>query len=159
MPAPTPFKDPDSAVATASPSKAKALTLNEQIKLKALLKGEVKIPKPTQAPVTVPAPRKYGKDEHRAGVQRLSQRLMDYLLEGDRLEQMMAESKLKDLGVLFGITTEKLLLMEGQPTSIIGQAEHKKMEEVLPALLKEIQRRGVRADLTERKVSLTVPAQ
>jgi hypothetical protein len=137
------------------------LSSNETMALRQLLRGEVALPKrpaPVPEQITVPAPRKHGKEELKAGVQRLSQRLMDYLLDGDRLERLMAETKLKDLGVLLGITTEKLLLLEGQPTSIISHDDHRKMDEVLPALLKEIQRRGVKADLTERKVSLTVPA-
>ena len=137
------------------------LSSNETMALRQILRGEVAIPKrpaPVQEPITVPAPRKHGKEELKAGVQRLSQRLMDYLLDGDRLERLMAETKLKDLGVLLGITTEKLLLLEGQPTTIIGQAEQKKMDEVLPALLQEIQRRGAKVDMTERKVEVTVPA-
>jgi hypothetical protein len=137
------------------------LSSNETMALRQILRGEVALPKrpaPVQEPITVPAPRKHGKDELKAGVQRLSQRLMDYLLDGDRLERLMAETKLKDLGVLLGITTEKLLLLEGAPTQIISHSDQKKMDEVLPALLQEIQRRGVRTELTERKISLEVPS-
>lgn len=109
--------------------------------------------------IEVPAPRKFGKEELKGGVQRLTQRLVDYLNHGDRFERLMAETKLKDLGVLLGITTEKLLLLEGQPTQIISQQQHQKLDEVLPKLMEEMKRRGVKADLTERKVSLTLPSQ
>ncbi len=68
----------------------------------------------------------------------------------------MAETKLKDLGVFLGIATEKVLLLEGQPTSIVGQAESKKLEDLMPALLMEVKRRGVKTDVIERKVSFTV---
>ena len=71
---------------------------------------------------------------------------------------MMAETKLRDLGVLLGIATEKVLLLEGSPTQIIGQAEQKKLEDLMPALLMEVKRRGVKAELTERTVTVDVPA-
>lgn len=110
---------------------------------------------PAQPPevVTTPARRKYNKEELRVDVQYLSQRLTTYLLDGDRLERLMAETKLKDLGVLLGITTEKLLLLEGQPTQIISTQQHQKMDQVMPKLLEEMQRRGLRvAGPVEAKV-------
>ena len=106
----------------------------------------------------VPPKRKYNKDELKTDVQYLSQRVTTWLLEGDRLERLMNESKLKDIMVTLGITTEKLLLLEGQPTQIISQQQHQKIDELLPALLTEIKRRGVTVDLTERKASLTLPS-
>lgn len=101
--------------------------------------------------------KKYNKDLLKDRWQTLSGRMMDWLHEGNRLEQMMAETKLRDIGVMLGIATEKVLLLEGQPTSIIGQAESKKLEDLIPALLLEVKRRGIKADVTERKVSLEVP--
>ena len=106
----------------------------------------------------VPPKRKYNKEELKTDVQYLSQRVTTWLLEGDRLERLMNESKLKDIMVTLGITTEKLLLLEGQPTQIISQQQHQKIDELLPALLTEIKRRGVTVDLTERKASLTLPS-
>ena len=106
----------------------------------------------------VPPKRKYNKEELKTDVQYLSQRVTTWLLEGDRLERLMNESKLKDIMVTLGITTEKLLLLEGQPTQIISQQQHQKIDELLPALLTEIKRRGVIVDLTERKASLTLPS-
>ena len=61
--------------------------------------------------------------------------------DGRRLEQLFAESDLKTLGIFGGIMTEKVLLLSGQPTQIFGVQEHKKMEELAPALLAEIERR------------------
>ena len=106
----------------------------------------------------VPPRRKYNKEELKTDVQYLSQRVTTWLLEGDRLERLMNESKLKDIMITLGITTEKLLLLEGQPTQIISQQQHQKIDELLPALLTEIKRRGVTVDLTERKASLTLPS-
>lgn len=92
----------------------------------------------------------------------LSGTIMDWLLVEDeegkryRLEQMLAESKLKDIGVMLGISTEKVLLLEGQPTQIIGHTEQKKLDELLPALLSEVKRRGAKVELTERKAEVTL---
>jgi len=117
--------------------------------------------KPTVAddPVTVPARRKFTKEELKVDVQYLSQRLVDYLKEGDRFERLLAESKAKDITVMMGILTDKMLVLEGQPTQIISQQQHQKMDQVLPALLEEMKRRGVKAQLTERKMDVTVQGQ
>ena len=105
----------------------------------------------------VPSKRKYTKEELKTDVQYLSQRVTIWLLEGDRLERLMSEPKLKDIMVTLGITTEKLLLLEGQPTQIISQQQHQKIDELMPALLLEIKRRGVTVDLTERKATVSLP--
>lgn len=101
--------------------------------------------------------KKYNRDYLKDRWQTLSGRMMDYLHEGDRLETLMAETKLRDIGVMLGIATEKVLLLEGQPTSIVGQAEHKKLEELIPALLLEAKRRGSKIELTERKATVNLP--
>lgn len=102
--------------------------------------------------------KKYTREDLKIGWSTLSGRVIDWLNEGNRLETMMAETKLRDLGVLLGIATEKVLLLEGSPTQIIGQAEQKKLEDLMPALLMEVKRRGVKAELTERTVTVDVPA-
>jgi len=114
-------------------------------------------PKVALDPITVPARRKYNKDELKTDVQYLSQRLIDYLKEGDRFERLLTETKAKDMTVMLGILTEKMLLLEGQPTQIISQQQHKKLEDAMPALLEEIKRRGMKATLTQQKVDVTVP--
>ncbi len=118
-------------------------------------------PKPTVAddPITVPTVRKFTKEELKSDVQRLTQRLVDYLKEGDRFERMLAESKAKDITVMMGILADKMLVLEGQPTQIISQQQHQKMDQVLPALLEEMKRRGVKAQLTERKVDVEMQGQ
>lgn len=69
----------------------------------------------------------------------------------------MAKSSLKELSVMLGILTEKMLLLEGQPTQIISQQQHQKIDTVMPALLQELQRRGIKGEMVERKVTVTVP--
>jgi hypothetical protein len=105
-----------------------------------------------------PPAQKFTKDELKAGVQRLSQRLVHYLNEGNRMERLMAKSSLKELSVMLGILTEKMLLLEGQPTQIISQQQHQKIDQVMPALLQELQRRGLKGEMVERKMTVTVPS-
>lgn len=103
---------------------------------------------------------RYSKEHLKERWNTLSGRLMDYLLEKnpktglDNLELLLRETKLKDIGILLGISTEKVLLMEGQPTQIVGYDERKKLDELLPALLNEVKRRGSTVELTERKASI-----
>lgn len=93
----------------------------------------------------------------------LSGSIMDWVLETDkdgnqfRLKELLAETKLKDIGVMLGIATEKVLLLDGQPTQIVATAEQKKLDELLPALMNEVKRRGASVELTERKAEIKVP--
>lgn len=104
-----------------------------------------------------PSKRKYTREELRGDVQYLSQRVMTWLLEGDRLERMLEETKLKDVAIVMGITTEKLLLLEGQPTSIVSTQQQQTLDTALPLLLQEMQRRGVTVQAKERTVTMTSP--
>lgn len=97
--------------------------------------------------------KKYDKEYLKLGWGNASGRVLKYLLEGDRLETLMAETKLKDLGVFLGIATEKVLLLEGQPTQIISQPQHQKIDELGMALKDALQKRGL-VTLTERTVKI-----
>ena len=78
---------------------------------------------------------------------------MTWLLEGNRLETLMEESKLKDIGIMAGIATEKVLLMEGQPTQIIAQAQQVKLDQLGVVLKDVLEKRGI-VTLTERKAEV-----
>lgn len=67
---------------------------------------------------------------------------------------LLRETKLKDIGVLLGIATEKVLLMEGHVAPTMGHDEKRKLDEFLPEILKEIQRRGATIQMTERKAEV-----
>jgi hypothetical protein len=99
--------------------------------------------------------RKYNKDYLKDRWTTLSGRMMDWLNEGDRLETLMAETKLRDLGVMLGIATEKVLLLEGQPTQIIGQPQHQALDRLGLALKDALEKRGL-VTLTERKVDIKI---
>ncbi|MEQ1844118.1 MAG: hypothetical protein ABL983_00905 [Nitrospira sp.] len=89
----------------------------------------------------------------KAGWGNISRRVIDYLQVGDRLERMLDGSKLKDIGIFAGISTEKTLLMEGEPTQIIGQPQHQALDRLGLALKDALDKRGL-VTLTERKVDI-----
>lgn len=91
----------------------------------------------------------------KAGWANISRRTIDYLQVGDRLERMLDESKLKDIGIFAGISTEKTLLMEGEPTQIIGQSQHQALDRLGLALKDALDKRGL-VTLTERKVDIKI---
>lgn len=87
-------------------------------------------------------------------------RLTDWLAATDehgnpRFEQMLAESKIKDVAVVFGILTEKFLLTQGQPTTITATQEYKNMDELALAVEREIKRR----QLVKRPISIDILAE
>lgn len=100
-----------------------------------------------------PLTKKYNKDYLKDRWQTLSGKMMDWLHEEGRLEQMMTETKLRDIGVMLGIATEKVLLLEGQPTQIISQPQHQAMDRLGVALKDALEKRGL-VTLTERKISI-----
>ena len=68
---------------------------------------------------------------------------------------ILDESKGKDIAVMFGILTEKYLLTQGQPTTIMAHQEQKTMDEIALAIDREIKRRG----LIKRPVSIEALAE
>ena len=80
-------------------------------------------------------------DDLKRNTEELLQRFQSFLMEGNRLEMLLADSKLRDILVGWGILIDKFQLLSGQPTQIFGQSEHKSLDELSGALLKEVERR------------------
>lgn len=55
-------------------------------------------------------------------------------------------SSAKDLAIIVGIMLEKRQLLSGQPTAILSFEERRNMDELMPLLVKEAQRRGMIVD-------------
>jgi hypothetical protein len=167
MPAPTPYRPVDLSQPGAKylpkekKQQASGLTLNEKLAVKALTRsGQAQIQSLLPNPDVQPAPaRKFGKDELKASVQRISQRVWDYLEADNRLEQRLEFASLKDITVMAGILTDKMQLLEGQPTQILGHTQHAKMDEVAGKLQELIKQRGLgqKVTLTERKAEIEIP--
>lgn len=88
-------------------------------------------------------------------------RVLDYLDGTDeksglpRLELLLDETKLKDIAIFAGIGTEKVLLLEGQPTQIIAQPQQAQLDKIGAALLDVAKQRGL-IKLTERTATITL---
>lgn len=61
--------------------------------------------------------------------------------------EKIAAAPLRDQAVTFGILSEKRQLLRGEPTQIIDDGERRQLNELIPLVLKEAQRRGMTVDL------------
>ena len=69
----------------------------------------------------------------------------------DKIEK----ANLQQVGIFQGILIDKMLTLRGQPSSIVGYQEQASLDQLMPALLEEMKRRGLKATATERKVEIT----
>jgi hypothetical protein len=88
------------------------------------------------------------QEELKHSVSGMLRLMFDYLYTVDengvpKFTHILAETKGKDLMVMFGILTEKYLLTQGQPTNIVAFQEHKTIDELSLAIDREIKRRGL----------------
>lgn len=76
---------------------------------------------------------------------RVTRRLnvLDRFLTDDKLIELLACSSLKEIGIYEGIMLDKSLVLQGQPTVIIGNDDRTAMNSVLPRLMDELKRRGM----------------
>jgi hypothetical protein len=61
-------------------------------------------------------------------------------------DYVMSEANFRDLSMGIGILIEKRQLLKGEPTQIISIEERKRLDELLPMLVKEAARRGITID-------------
>jgi hypothetical protein len=112
----------------------------------------------SQAPPPAPVPVKYDRKQLGLDTKQLTGRMTRWLLEGDRLETMLADTKFRDIMVSLGIATDKMLLLEGQPTQIIGQPQQAKLDQLSQALATAMKQRGIgqTVTLTERTATVNL---
>ncbi len=75
-------------------------------------------------------------------------------LMGDRALQLIesvdvnaiADAKLRDKTIAFGILIDKLQLLSGQPTQRLDISDRRKMDELMIMMFKEAKRRGIKFD-------------
>jgi hypothetical protein len=99
---------------------------------------------------------RYGRKQLQLDIAGLTERTIGWLKQGDRLETLLGETKLKDIGILMGILTDKTLLLEGQPTQIIGVPQQAQLDQIGQALHVALQQRGLspQVKLTERTATI-----
>jgi hypothetical protein len=87
-------------------------------------------------------------------LKRVTRRLnvLDRFLTDDKLVELLAFSSLKEIGVYEGIMLDKSMVLQGQPTVIIGNDERKELRETLPRLMDELKRRGLINQSAQPKV-------
>jgi len=98
----------------------------------------------------------YDRKQLQQDINSLTRRTLTWLNEGDRYETLLAETKLKDIGVMMGILTDKTLLLEGQPTQIIGVPQQAQLDQIGQALQEALKQRGLSqtVKLTERTAEI-----
>lgn len=72
-----------------------------------------------------------------------------------RWDQLLEDSKGKEIAIILGILTEKFMLTQGQPTNIVAYSEHKTMDELAVAIEHEIKRRN----LVKRPITIEALAE
>ena len=86
-------------------------------------------------------------------------KFIDNWLTDDKFAAKLDEAKFNQIAVYEGVLIDKLLTLKGVQTQGFAVQEQRKLDEMLPALLNEMKRRGLSATLTERKAVLNVPAE
>ena len=84
---------------------------------------------------------------------------IDAWLTDDKLREKLEDAKFNQIAVYEGVLIDKLMALKGVQTQGFAVQEQRKLDEMLPALLTEMKRRGLSATLTERKAVLNVPAE
>ncbi len=63
-----------------------------------------------------------------------------------------AQAPLRDLAMTFGILHDKRQLLLGQPTAILSVQERKDLDDLVPILMQEAQKRGITIDQSPNEV-------
>ncbi len=62
-------------------------------------------------------------------------------------DEVLAASSAKDLAIVLGIMIEKRNLLRGEPTHIFSSTERQSLDELMPQLMKEAERRGLTIEM------------
>jgi len=74
-------------------------------------------------------------------------------------EMSFLEAPLRDKAVALGIILEKRQLLSGEPTAILSVEERRHLDELIPMLMAEAQRRGHVIDVTPDNDTRLIPTQ
>lgn len=89
---------------------------------------------------------------------RLRKRLdvtQEYLNDDKTWFDKLEKTNLRDIAVMEGIWIDKLQLLEGKQTQIIGVQHQDKLDQLLPVLLETLKQRGLTIGLSERRMEIT----
>ena len=74
-------------------------------------------------------------------------------------DQALAKASAKDLAIIAGITIEKRNLLRGEPTQILSVEERHTLNELIPLIVAEGERRNMTIDLTADEVQVIPDTQ
>lgn len=74
-------------------------------------------------------------------------------------DQALAKSSAKDLAIIAGITIEKRNLLRGEPTQILSVEERHTLNELIPLIVAEGERRNMTIDLNAEEVQIIPDTQ
>lgn len=79
----------------------------------------------------------------------------EYLNDDKTWFDKLEKTNLRDIAVMEGIWIDKLQLLEGKQTQIIGVQHQDKLDQLLPVLLETLKQRGLTIGLSERRMEIT----
>ena len=82
--------------------------------------------------------------------------LAEILDKDDLFAEKVRRATFKDITVAEAILVDKWLLLNNEPTQIVSHEERRKLDELLPALVGEMERRGFSARIEAHSASMTV---
>lgn len=71
-----------------------------------------------------------------------------WLLDGDHLTEKLEKATFSQVAIGLGIAQDKIMALRGEPSVVVGYAERRKMDELLPLLAKELEKRQLTVTAT-----------
>lgn len=91
-------------------------------------------------------------------VDRMLRRLdavQNYLADDRVWFDKLEKAPLRDIAIMEGIWIDKVQVLQGKATTILGAPQQAKLDEVLPLLQQALKQRGLTVALTERTIEVT----
>ena len=79
----------------------------------------------------------------------------DYLSDDEVWYKKLDKASLRDIAIMEGIGIDKVQLLQGKATAVIGVQHQEKLDQVLPLLLEALKQRGLTIGLSERRMEIT----
>ncbi len=83
--------------------------------------------------------------------------LLNHYLDDKTFYQKLDKATFKDLMVAQAVLVDKLNLVQGNPTTIVGHQDRAKLDVLLPKLMAELSRRGLTLHATQQTATITLP--
>jgi len=88
--------------------------------------------------VEILPPGSFRLDRHISELEGVIERVL-----GGVTDEKIDKASLRDVAIAYGVLIDKKQLLEGKPTQILSVEERQELSDLLPALLREAERRGI----------------